>query len=58
MKCPRCKSKSATIVKQYDNEELKHNHMKCNDCEYEFNHWNEPEAKLRETFGQNYDKYQ
>lgn len=58
--CPRCKSKQVSEYKKSNTDnidKLSHSHMICKECDYQFNHWNESEIKLKSVFGKDYTKY-
>lgn len=51
--CPRCHSEICKEMYNSDNniDGLKHSHMKCEKCHYEFNVWHESLNKLELIFG-------
>ena len=58
--CPHCKSNNIKELhrSKTDNiDNLDHSRMKCNDCGYNFNRWNESKNKLKRMFGENYNLY-
>lgn len=65
MNCPRpskhpCSSKKFTLLSRKKDDtidKLDHSHMRCDKCGFEFNHWNESEARLKEIFGGSYETY-
>lgn len=65
MNCPNsyrnCKSKDFKELAKSDGTDniagLKHSHMRCNSCGYQFNYWNESLERLQSVFGENYPTY-
>lgn len=65
MNCPNprinCKSKNFAELAKSDGSDnidgLKHSHMRCNQCGYQFNHWNESVDKLKAVFGESFPLY-
>jgi transposase-like protein len=58
--CPRCRSNTCKELyrsKQDTIDELDHSHFRCEQCGNEFNHWNEPDERLRKVFGDSYRLY-
>jgi transposase-like protein len=57
MMCPKCKSKNIKILIEFKNDP-DHNHLKCLDCENEFNWWLGGIEKIKEIFGKNWELYE
>lgn len=58
--CPRCRSincKELSRTNQDNIDGLDHSHMRCEQCGYQFNQWNESEERLKNAFEDKYNTY-
>ena len=58
--CPRCHTGDCKEIfrsKEDTIDNLDHAHIECNQCGYNFNHWHETEARLKEVYGDQWETY-